>query len=187
MSQKPDDLNALRTILAALEPFEEIERERILRWTSEKLGIKSQLAAMPQGSTPMNNSGANSGTLQTGTKDIKSFLADKSPTSANQLIAAVAYYYKFEASPSERKSSITADDVVDACRKAGRERPKFPNEIMSNAKNFGLIDNVGTGLYELNTVGENLVAVSMPTTGGSNQIKKRETKKAKGSAKKKKK
>ena len=41
MQSKLDDLEAVRTIITALEPFDEPERERIIRWASEKLGIKN--------------------------------------------------------------------------------------------------------------------------------------------------
>jgi hypothetical protein len=189
MADKLDDLEALKIVCNALEKFEQSDRERIIRWASERLGIKGQVSQFDtQQQQSFSNPPAFTG-QHSGTKDIRTFLQEKNPTSANQLIAAVAYYYKFEAPATERKNSITADDVVDACRKAGRERPKFPNEIMANAKNYGLIDKTGQGLYEINAVGENLVAVSMPTSGHGNSGSKRNTtKKAapkKKSAKKK--
>jgi hypothetical protein len=184
MSQKPDDLDALRTIFTALDPFDESERERIMRWASEKLGIKNFTQTVIQGSLAAANVNilpAAQGSL----KDIKTFLTEKNPTSANQLVAAVAYYFKFEAPASERKDSITKEDLLDACRKATLERPKAPNVVMVNAAKYGLVDNVGTGAYEINAVGENLVAVSMPTAGHGNSGKKRNTSKAKKNAKKK--
>lgn len=182
MSQKPDDLDALRTIVTALEPFDETERERIMRWAGEKLGVKNFVPAVtPPTSTNTNNPPAGQG----GAKDIKSFLTEKNPTSANQLVAAVAYYFKFEASVAERKNSITKEDLLDACRKATIARPKAPNVVMVNAAKYGLVDNVGTGAYEINAVGENLVAVSMPTAGHGNAGKKRNTSKVKKSVKKK--
>jgi hypothetical protein len=184
MSQKPDDLDALRAIVAALEPFDENERERIMRWASEKLGIKN-VTVNTQTTPPASTNSSNPPASQSGTKDIKSFLTEKSPTSANQLVAAVAYYYKFEAPISERKNSITKEDLLDACRKATLERPKAPNVVMVNAAKYGLVDNVGTGAYEINAVGENLVAVTMPTTGHGNSGKKRNTTKAKKNGKKK--
>jgi hypothetical protein len=171
MSNKPDDLEAVRTIVSALEPFDDNEKERIIRWATEKLGLKnipqqplsSGTVTATQHATPHPHQHSHSGA-----KDIKTFLQEKSPNSANQLVAAVAYYFKFEAPESQRKSGITKDDVVDACRKAAIERPKFPNQIMVNASAYGLVDNVGTGTYEINAVGENLVAVSMPTAGHGN-------------------
>lgn len=185
MSQKPDDLDALRTIITALDPFDESERERIMRWASEKLGIKNIAPPMTQGVPPAANNPNIPPTTPGGIKDIKSFLTEKNPTSANQLVAAVAYYYKFEAPVAERKNSITKEDLLDACRKATLERPKAPNVVMVNAAKYGLVDNVGTGAYEINAVGENLVAVSMPTAGHGNSGKKRNTAKAKKAAKKK--
>ena len=167
MSDKPDDLEAVRTIVSALEPFDDNEKERIIRWATEKLGLKSTpqqtsfSGTIPPVQHPIPHS-------HSGIKDIKTFLQEKSPNSANQLVAAVAYYYKFEAPEAQRKSGISKDDVVDACRKAAIERPKFPNQIMVNASAYGLVDKVGTGTYEINAVGENLVAVSMPTVGHGN-------------------
>jgi hypothetical protein len=185
MSQKPDDLDALRTIIGALDPFDESERERIMRWASEKLGIKNFIPTATQGLPPAANNSNISPPTSGGRKDIKSFLTEKSPTSANQLVAAVAYYYKFEASVTERKNSITKEDLLDACRKANLERPKAANVVMVNAAKFGLVDNVGTGAYEINAVGENLVAVTMPTAGHGNSGKKRNTTRTKKAAKKK--
>jgi hypothetical protein len=48
-----------------------------------------------------------------------------------------------------------------------------------------LLDKVGTGTYEINSVGENLVAVSMPTAGHGNSGKKRTSTKTKKAIKKK--
>lgn len=190
MSQKPDDLSAVKAICDALEPFDENNRERIIRWASERLGLKTSppialknsshaippVAAYSQ-APEQNSTGRN--------KDIKTFLEEKNPTSANQLVAAVAYYNKFEAPHSERKNAITTEDLMEACRKANRERPKFPAQILVNASSFGLVDKVDTGTYEINAVGENLVAVSMPTPShGKSGIRKATSPSKKTSAKK---
>lgn len=190
MSQKPDDLEAVRTIVTALDPFDETERERIIRWVSEKLGIKTSIPTITQNVPPAYPASASQQPIgQLEAKDIKSFLLEKNPKTANQLVATVAYYYKFEAPVSERKPAITADDLVYACRKADRERQKFPRQVLINASASGLVDKVGKGTYEINAVGENLVAVTMPNTGNSTKSKGR-TKKSpaktkKNSAKKK--
>jgi hypothetical protein len=39
MADKADDLQAVRTIVSALEPFEPDEQRRILRWSTEKIGL----------------------------------------------------------------------------------------------------------------------------------------------------
>ena len=182
MSQKPDDLEAVRNICIALEPFDETEKEKIIKWACERLGMKNSIPPPAQLVQPVSPNLQVQPIGQSGTKDIKTFLIEKNPKSANQLVAAVAYFYKFEAPASEKKQAINKDDVVDACRKAGIKRPKFPNQIIVNASAFGLLDNVGTGTYEINAVGENLVAVSMPNTGSS----KTKHKKAKKTATRKK-
>lgn len=179
MSQKPDDLEALKTICNTLEPFNEVDRERIVRWATERLGIKNIAPTQSQFVQPLTAFQTTPALGQSENKDIKTFLLEKNPTSANQLVAAVAYYYKFEAPVSERKNAITKDDLLDACRKATLERPKAPNVVMVNAAKFGLVDNVGTGTYEINSVGENLVAVSMPSVGHGTSGKKRTKKNSK--------
>ena len=174
-SATPDDLDALRTILETLEPFDNTDRERILRWTMEKLGVKA--------STSIESP---SGTTSTGTplpsvlggqnQDIKTFVSSKNPQSDNQLSAVVAYYYKFEAPQKDRKDAITTDDVLNVCRLAGLARPKRPAQTLVNAHSAGLLDK-GTdrGTYQINSVGENLVAVSLPSSAGSTPTKRKKS------------
>src|SRR5437870_864161 len=44
---KPDDLEAVRTIIETLQKFQEADRERILRWTREKLGLPTERSSTP--------------------------------------------------------------------------------------------------------------------------------------------
>jgi hypothetical protein len=46
MTTKPDDLEAVRTIADTLEPFENPDRDRILRWVRERLGMQQAAAAL---------------------------------------------------------------------------------------------------------------------------------------------
>jgi hypothetical protein len=39
MSSKPDDLEAVRSLADTLQPFASEDRERIIRWAREKLGM----------------------------------------------------------------------------------------------------------------------------------------------------
>jgi hypothetical protein len=48
MSSELDDFLAARTIVEALQPFNDLDRERILRWVREKLGM----ATMPPTTVP---------------------------------------------------------------------------------------------------------------------------------------
>lgn len=159
MSQQPDDLEAVRVIVTTLEKFEKTDQERIIRWTREKLGLESPLTNIQtvQQQFPLQQ-------LQTGqVTDLKSFVAAKNPTSDMQFAATVAYYYKFEAPILDRKESIDNEILQDATRLSSRERLKDPIQTLRNASFNGLIDKAeNKGFYKINTVGENLVAMTLP-------------------------
>lgn len=174
MTSKPDDFEAVRTLVATLSGFDAKDQERIIRWAREKLGLaissesdavheKTSTSGIPTGSTEKQSSGA---------RDIKSFVAEKSPASVIQFTATVAYYYRFEAPPAERKETITPDDLQEACRKAGRDRLSNPHQTLINAHNAGLLDKAERGSYRINTVGENLVAMTLPGSGQTKISKK---------------
>ena len=185
---KPDDLEAVRTIAAALSGFSPEEQERVLRWVREKIGLAPAartllearipppaLAAAPtrQADQPTAPQAAASG------KDLKTFVSGKNPRSDAQFAATVAYFYRFEAPPDRRKNEIDAATLQDSCRLAGRARLPHPSMTLTNAKNQGLIDKGNeAGKYVINTVGENLVAMTLPGPGdGSVKIKPKKPKK----------
>lgn len=163
-----DDLEAVRTVVSTLEPFDGPDRERIIRWVREKLGMpvggRAESAAARRADEP---TGASPHAPGKTAKDIKTFVAEKNPTSDRQLAAVIAYYYAFEAPDAERKESIDAATLIDACRKAGRRRPPTPGQTLINATTAGYLDKTSDrGQYRLNSVGENLVAMVLPGTRG---------------------
>lgn len=197
MTNPPDDLEAVRTLITTLEHFAKPEQERIIRWAMEKLGVAftSAQGAMPTGlqssGTPagapaaaFTASAAISSRPELG-KDIKSFILEKKPTSDSQFAATVAYYHKFEAPEIHRKDFIKAEDLQDACRKAGRDRLHIPGQTLRNAHRDGLLDKAGeAGSFSINTVGENLVAMALPGDGVAKGKKSRPSaKKAKATKK----
>src|SRR5205823_4680019 len=93
------------------------------------------------------------------------------PRSDVQFAATVAYYYRFLAPEPERKAVISEGDLLDACRKVGRERPTQPYMTLANAFNAGLLDRPEKGVFSINAVGENLVAMTLPTDSAT-QLKK---------------
>lgn len=169
-----DDLEAVREISQILEKFESEDKSRIVRWVLEKVGISMQAQASGTGRAAGVEGASHS------PKDIRAFVAEKSPSSDNQFAAVVGYYYAFEAPPNENKTSITSVDLTDACRKAGRARLGDPVKTLANAHGMGYFDKVGRGEYKLNTVGENLVAMTLPAGTGEDarRIKKVSRKKA---------
>jgi hypothetical protein len=173
----PDDLEAVRNVVATLEPFEEKDQERILRWAREKLGLTAEMpgsSSEPKKSERAAADGSTSGPPKA--TDIKTFIANKNPQSDIQFAAAVAYYYRFEAPEPQHKDAITAADLQEACRQVGRERLKSPAQTLVNAHNQGYLDKATRGNYVVNTVGENLVAMALgssPSPRGSKSGKKK--------------
>jgi hypothetical protein len=160
----PDEYDALRTIVKTLEAFGPDEQNRILRWAAEKLGF-----AEPQRQTPPRVPSASaippvSADVESATtKDIRSFVEQKKPKNDSQFAAVVAYYHRFGA--SKKKDSITQADLLEACRTANYTRPPAPGQTLRNAVNAGLLDKAGRGTFAINSVGENLVAVTLPGDG----------------------
>jgi len=193
-----DDLDAVRTIVETLKNFKPEEQQRILRWAVEKAGLPSSIApASSTGSaapvspaSPVVPSSHTTATTPStnGAVDIKSFIDQKQPRSDVQFAATVAYYLRFEAPPAERKESIDKDDLQEACRKAKRDRLKNPYQTLVNAHTLGLLDKGSEkATFVLNTVGENLVAMTLPGDGKAapKPGKPRKAEKAKKAAPKK--
>jgi hypothetical protein len=176
----PDEFDALKTITKTLEPFKAEDQSRMLRWVSEKLGL---VTARPGANSP----GAPPATVQVepprppgSTTDINSFTAKKKPKNDMQFAAVVAYYHQFEA--TAKKTSITKKDLLDACRLASYKRPKKPAQTLLNAVNSGLLDKAERGAFSINSVGENLVAITLPGDGAAgSQAHRKSAKKAVGS------
>lgn len=103
--------------------------------------------------------------------DIKSFKAKKDPKSDQQFTALVAYYFKFEAEPSERKDAIDPDTMKAAARLAGWPQVKRWGMTLTNAKNAGYLDPAGEGRFKISAVGENLVAITMPSAEAATRRK----------------
>jgi hypothetical protein len=177
MTTKGDDLEAVRVMVETLQPFDDPERDRIMRWAREKLGMLATPAipAVPPAATPMAAGAPLSSPGQEAGEDISSFVAKKAPISDVHFAATVAYYYQFVAPASEKKDAITKEDLIDACRKAPRKRPKTPAQVLVDAYKDGLLDRAERGQYRLNSVGENLVAMVLPGGGSKRSGKKKDT------------
>jgi hypothetical protein len=173
-----------------LKAFEGKDQEMIFRWAAESLGVAIASAAAnpaPQltiSSVVTPGAGRNVPSQTDSEKsvgsvqDIKTFVATKSPKSDVQFAATVAYYHQFLAPVADRKSAITQDDLLDACRKADWQRPPNPYQTLNNAFHLGLLDRPEKGTFSINSVGENLVAMALPGEASVPNPKKRIAKKA---------
>lgn len=177
MTDKPlDDLDAVRTITEALKNFKQEEQERILRWAIEKIGLRSSIVPTSTTGIVVTSSSATPAAPKTDAStsttsadravDIKTFIEEKQPRSDVQFAASVAYYFRFEAPPNKQKESIDKENLLDACRKANWTRLKNPYQTLMNAHTMGLLDKGSEkATFVLNTVGENLVAMTLPSEG----------------------
>ena len=125
-TKTPDDLEALRTVVAALTPFKQPDQERIIRWAKEKLGISADIKpAEMQLSVAGGPTTAHPIAPPQHGVTIKQFIEQKDPKSDNQVAAVVAYYHQFEASGADRKKTIIADDLTEACRNRPDKSPQM--------------------------------------------------------------
>lgn len=157
-----NEFDAAREIVAILKPLDAQQRGRAIRFACESLDVQApagatQFTAGQVSQVLVTGAGANPSSAA---PDIKQFSDSKAPQSDQQFAAIVAYFYRFVAPEKDRKEAITADDLKEAARLVGRKRPH--RITLNNAKNAGYLDSAERGKFRISTVGENLVAVTLP-------------------------
>lgn len=186
-----NELDAARAIVELVEGLKKEQQERAMRFASETLGLRAP--AVPAGPSTLLPAGhGNVPNEKTETSapgpvvDIRRFAELKAPKSDQQFAVVVAYYYRFEVAQEQRKEAIGAKDLMEAVRLVGnRKQPKDPGMTLHNAKNSGYLDQAGRGKFQINAVGENLVAMTLPgpdRTTSSRRKSRNTTKKKKGKA-----
>jgi len=163
------ELFAIRAVLSALVPLKREARSRVLDYVFKRLGL-----VIDTGSQSLPTSAANFPTAPThemataptspsGVQDIRSLAQQKSPKSANEMAALVAYYLADVAPKATRKDTINSDDVKVYFKQAGFKLPSSAKMTLVNAKNSGYLESTATaGQYKLNPVGYNLVVHNLP-------------------------
>lgn len=175
-----DDFDIAKTIFDQLKDLPSERQQRVLRWIAEGLGVVHGVVGTvtPSQTTPLpQNLIVPPPHAASGATDIKSFIASKAPKSDVQFATAVAYFYRFEAPPAAKRDSINGEFLQEAARLAGRTRLTNPRGTLNNAKAGGYLDGAARGEFSINSVGENLVAMTLPG-GGEAPKKKRPGKKA---------
>jgi hypothetical protein len=183
MTKPVDELEAIRTILDALQPFDTADRQRILRYVLEKLSLI--VSTPPESKTEQRSTQRTESAFSSGSvKNLSTFVQEKNPKNDVQFAATVAYFHRFEAPPDKQKPEIHSDDLQDATRLAHRKRFKSPGQTLRNARNLGLLDNGSEeGAFVLNSVGENLVAMTLPSGTPERKKSRRPRAKRKAAAK----
>lgn len=171
---KPDDLKAVKIIRDALSGFQDDDRERIIRWVRESLGLSTVTPVAGTTGEPTHKQTVTShptpapatpaAPAPPSAKNIATFVNEKNPQTDIQLATTVAYYYRFEAPPNDRKDEIDAPLLRDALRLAGRPgKLTKPLMTLNNAHAKGLLDRGSErGKFAINAVGENLVGMTLP-------------------------
>ena len=102
--------------------------------------------------------------------DIRSFFAEKQPSSDLEAAAAAAFYNQYLAPEGQRRDTIDSESLLEAFRLARRKLPARAIYTLTNARNAGYLDSGGgPGQFRLNPVGYNLVE---HTLGASKQAEK---------------
>lgn len=170
MTTSESDFDAAKAVADQLKGMEKERQQRVLRWVAESLSLDLSAAPTIDRRTGERETGAATSPhgdqltheRQQRSADIKSFVDSKKPKSDVQFAAVVAYYYRFEASAESKKESIDAQALQEAARLAGRHRPPKPLATLNNAKTLGYLDSPERGQFCINSVGENLVAMTLP-------------------------
>jgi hypothetical protein len=173
MTISKSDFMAAEEIKSILNGREKAEQERIIRWISESLGLPT-VSSRPFGNPELPPASPSpAGPLVTQDtyhpghkrpKDIRSFMGEKKPKSDVHVAAVIAYFYRFEAPQADRKETLNATELDDASRQARGFGFKRPLVTLNNARQAGYFDSAGRGRFKLNAVGENLVAMALPST-----------------------
>jgi hypothetical protein len=179
------ELFAIRAVLSALIPLKREARSRVLDYVFKRLGL-----VMDTGSPVLTESeGLSTATVEpdlptapaspTAIQDIRTLTQQKSPKSANEMAALVAYYLSDLAPQGLRKDTINSDDVKSYFKQAGFKLPSSAKMTLVNAKNSGYLKSIGEGQYKLNPVGYNLVVHNLPSRSEKprRQSRTRKTKK----------
>jgi hypothetical protein len=167
MTGEDNDFDVAKKISDLLKGAGKDRQQKILRWVAENFDVSLARTTLdsPSGPAISNTSPSSAPGSQPGrAPDIKSFVDSKNPKSDNQFAAVVAYYYAFEAPVDQRLDSISADTLREASRLAQRKRLATPLVTLNHAKNRGYLDIAERGQYRINSVGENLVAMALPSS-----------------------
>jgi hypothetical protein len=115
------DLKALESILKVLEPLNDEERSRVLRWTTEKLGIETQVslnAALRKDLRGHDPVAAAFARHTGGFQSIGEFVAAASPRTDVDRVLCVALYLQ-DLSGDEPGRTLTGKQINDELKNLG--------------------------------------------------------------------
>lgn len=175
------ELEAIKTIIEALDPLDANTRRRALGYAMQHLGLSMPIESSVGRETVLNASISSPPlpalTQRSGRVDIRSLKDIKKPKTDVEMATLVAYYLKHEAHDEEHKDEIGTEDIEKYFVQAGYPLPTNKASTLPNAKKAGYLESASYGKYKLNSVGHNLVAHGMPRTENTGPVKSRRKKK----------
>ncbi len=162
LSSHDTELEAIRAVMAALEPLNDQERSRVLEYVLKRLQMATVRAPIVSREPAP---GVSPSPTSVPVTDIRSLKEEKRPRSANEMAALVAYYVAELAPEGERSNTINAETLRRYFKMAGFRLPENPQYTLPNAAAAGYVENVSRGEYRLNPVGYNLVVHALPREG----------------------
>jgi hypothetical protein len=177
MPDAKNEFDVAKNVSDLLGGLKKEQQQRVLRWVAESLDLdelktadhhlRHEAPSIGRTNPAAAGSDPKPSRPEHGpATDIKSFVASKNPKSDVQYAAVVAYFYRFEAPEAHRKDTITSEILQESTRLTGRKRLDKPSTTINNAKNLGYLDSPSRGEFRINTVGENLVAMTLPGQEG---------------------
>ena len=164
-----NDFDIAGEIHHVLKDIPSDRQEKILRWVCESLDLKLAAEPAPNAApaTPADEEEQDEPppAPPSSATDIKSFVSEKKPRSDMQFAAVAAYYHRFVAPKDRRKETIDAKELQESARQAGRAVLHSPKATLNNAHASGYLDRAERGTFKISTVGENLVAMTLPGKG----------------------
>jgi hypothetical protein len=135
------ELQAMGTILSALQPLNNDERKRVLQWASQKLAVDAQVGGQkPEGKTSA------AGDVNLSTDTIATIIG---ASSGPELVMAAAAHLHF----SEGKSTFTRRELTSQMRSApSHYKATFLNNLSSYLAGLTRADRLrlsGTDIYAL--------------------------------------
>lgn len=182
-SEIDGEIQAIKTLLTALEPLDQKVRGSVLDYVMRRLGIAAPQVAP---SLPITTPSLPPGETQRspGQVHIRDLVRQKQPRNAVEMATIVAYFLSHVASAANRKDTVNTKDIETYFKIGEFKLPTKPRFTLPNSKQAGYLDSVGGGEYKLNPVGYNLVVHSMPRAGkaqvGNRSLRKRKTRSRQG-------
>lgn len=180
--QQTTPSNAIKSIVDILEALEESNRRKVFASVHAYFQIPADQPAhagipLKTGTEHVATSPLGHSQPSTTPKDIRMLKSEKTPHSAIEMAAVMAYYLKELAPHNERKQIVTSNDLEKYFKQANFPLPRQPGMTLTNAKNAGYFDQSGEGQFKLNAVGHNLVAHSLPKSTPESKSKSKAKKK----------